>query len=460
MPTTPDLRDIYRLAEQLEKDRELSMDALRSRDHQLAANCPNDDDAAQLLCWLNGVAAPRDSAPRTGALLPLSGLTAGLLGFMAMAGFLLSSGRGLVNVLVLLSVFVLLQCAMSALSAFVLLRMARGSVAPVLPSSPARWLALRSLPDARDLREVSSAVRLLALRYGQAWGLLFTLGALLAFVIVPALADFSFVWGSTFPVSTGLMQSATAGLAAPWSTLAPWATVTPDVIASSRFHPAIYSIDQAGIERMRGWWGFLFLSLTVYALLPRLLLWIGATLYYPRLVRRSFLAYPGARLVLQRMRRPLVSTQAAHGSTQAQAAGDTAPTAASVPLDGHLLLLDWSAALGDESPANFEELLAVDPRNLLRVGGGSFRAEREKLEQQATTGFDHLLVVVKSWEPPMAELADLLAVLANIEHCSIYLLPLAGKAVPHRKVEDWRSFARPLPFRRVDVGLLNRVVTP
>mgnify|MGYP003630109145 CR=1 FL=1 len=459
MPSRPELQDFARLAEQLEKDRELSMDALKARDHLLAANCSGRDDARLLLCWLDAIAPAQREAHPGAALIPVSYLLATLLGFFAMAGFLLGSSRGLVNVLVLLGVFVLLQCLMSVFSAIMLASTARGNAAAPLAASPARWLALRSLPDGRSLREASGVLRLLGLRFGQAWGMLFTLGALAAFVLVPALSDFSFVWGSTFSVSPGLMQGITDTLAVPWSALAPWATVAPEVIDSSRFHPALYNIDRAGIESMRGWWSFLFMCLVVYALLPRLLLWIGARIYYPRLLQRCFVGYPGARLVLQRMRQPLIRTQATAGDSVRQQDHPREPATHSVPVDGRLLLLDWSNALAGESTHDFEELLAVDPNNVITAGLGPLREDLENLQQHRQAGFDQLLVVVKSWEPPMAELADLLGELAQIGHCTLYLLPLAGKSVPHRKVDDWRSFARELPFTGIHVSLLNRVTT-
>ena len=457
MPSRPELTDIYRLADQLERDRDMSMDALRARDHLLAANRSSDDDAALLLYWLDEAAPGQYAAHPASALRRISFLIAALLGFVAMAGFLLGSSRGLVNVLVLLGVFVLLQCVMSVFSAYLLGSVARGNVAATLPASPSRWLALRSLPDGRYLREASGALRLLGLRFGQAWGVLFTGGALAAFVLVPALSEFSFVWGSTFPVSAELMRGVTDTLAAPWAALAPWATVAPDVIDSSRWHPALYNIDRADIESMRGWWAFLCMCLVVYALLPRMLLWLAARLYYPRLLKRCFVGYPGARLVLQRMRQPLIRTQAPDDDAAQQPATREAPELRSVAADGRLLLLDWSNALAGASTHDFEELLAVDPNNRIAVGDGPLREDRESLRELRQADFDQLLVVVKSWEPPMAELADLLSELVDIGHCTIYLLPLAGRSVPHRKVDDWRSFARELPFTGVDVSLLNRV---
>lgn len=454
----PGLTDLYRLAGQLELDRDLSLAELKRRDHEIAADSPASGDLSRLLHWLDRV-APEPAASGGGvAALYLSRLLAGLLGFATMAGFLLGSSRALVNVLILLSVFVLLQLAMSLLSAVTLLRTVSGRAPSALPASPLGWVARRSLPDGRYLREAGAVLKLLFLRHGQTLGALFTLGALVAFVAVPAVTEFSFVWGSTFGLGTDTMQTVIRALASPWAALAPWATVPADVVASSRYHPALVNLDRAGIDSMRGWWGFLFLCLLVYALLPRLLLWLAARLAYPGLMRRSFLGFPGADLVLQRMSQPLVTTQSGKGEVAEEAAGvGGPPEAAPVPADGRLLLLDWQGALGAESPAGFEELIAVARDNVLPLGEGALDSDRRLLAERAGGGFDHLLVVVKSWEPPVAELADLLMELESIPRCTLYLLPLPGKAVPHRKVEDWRAFARRLPFAGVDVRLLNRV---
>ncbi|MBN7798074.1 DUF2868 domain-containing protein [Parahaliea mediterranea] len=459
MKARPDLRDIYRLADQLERDRERPLDELKQRDHAIAADCRHGADPELLLHWLDRLAPRGDRDSREGSVaLYLSRLLCPLLGFGAMAGFLLGSARGLVNVLILLGVFVVLQVLASLGAAVGLLRTASGHVPAALPASPARWVAGRSLPDDRYLREAGGVLRLLFLRFGQEWGALFTLGALLAFVLVPALSDFSFVWGSTFPLGEGVMQGLVDTLAAPWSTLLPGATVPPEVVANSRYHPALVDLDRVGIESMRGWWGFLFMCLLGYALLPRILLWLVARWIAPRLLRRTFLGYPGAELVLSRMRQPLVRTQAraGEGADDKGGAAATAP-AHDVTLDGKLLLLDWGDALAGEPPSGFEELLAVGAGNSVVIGRGTLEEDRRRLHDRSGAGFDHLLVVVKSWEPPMAELADLLETLRGIPRCTLYLLPLPGKAVPHRKVEDWRAFTRGLPFAAVDVRLLNRV---
>ncbi|MBA6412455.1 DUF2868 domain-containing protein [Parahaliea sp. F7430] len=458
----PNLQDLYHLAEQVEQDRERAISELRQRDHAIARSCQQQSDEARLLYWLDSV-VPADQGKGWQAESSWVYIARGLallLGFSAMAGFLLSSSRGLVNAFVLLALFVGLQLLMSLFASFFFVRTVSGRAPATLPASPMRLLVLRSLPDRRYLREAASVLRLLLMRYCQEFAVLFTAAALAAFIAVPAITDFAFVWGSTFSLSDHFVLSFTDAMAGPWSSVWPEATLSSDIIAGSRYHPALTNLDREGIDSMRGWWGFLFMSITVYALLPRLLLWAASRLATRHMMRRAFVQFPGADMVLNRMRAPLVTTQSSEHSdeavseAQARAAVSSGPSATA-----RVLLLDWSGALGAESVDQFEELLSLGlaQDNILSLGFNQLQRERELLQEKNKAAFDQLAVVVKSWEPPMAELADILAELDDIPRCTLYLVPLPGKSVPHRKVEDWRRFVREQAFASVDVQLLNRV---
>ncbi len=461
----PDLADLYRLATRLQQDREQPVSVLRERDRAVASGLAATAPLPRLLYWLDTVSASADAPATDTVEHPLSAASLALLvrllallaGFVTMAGFLFGSDRALVNVFLFLALFVLLQSALSLLAGAMMWRTVRGHVPMALPLHPARWIVQRSLPDRRTLREAQPVLRMLFLRYGQELGALFSVGAALAFLLVPALGEFSFVWGSTFNPGTGLVQRLTEILALPWSGWLPLATVPPEVVASSRFHPATATIDRSAIESMRGWWAFLWGCLLVYALLPRLLLWVLSRLFYRRLLLRSFLHYPGAEQVLARMQAPLVSTRATpEASAAAVARADPAPLGIAVT-DDKLLLVDYGGALGPGGPADFEELHALAPAQVLVVGTAGLPADLARLQALPAASSERLLLVVKAWEPPLAELRDLLEPLAGVPRCTVLLAPLPGKAIPHRKVEDWRSFVRSLPFASVDVQLLNRV---
>lgn len=457
--TRPDIQDLYRLAGQLERDQGVAVAELRARDRAIALDCANDAELPRLLCWLDAVApAAAPSKPLSEASVALlARLLAVLAGFAAMAGFLLGSDRALVNVFLFLVLFVLSQGLLCLLAAVLMWRSVRGHVPMALPFNPARWILRRSLPDSRYLRELQPLLRLLLLRYSQELGALFTLAAALAFLLVPALGEFSFVWGSTFQPGAELVQGLMDALAWPWATWLPAATVAPEVVASSRFHPALVNLDQAGIASMRGWWLFLFLCLLCYALLPRLLLWGVSKLLARRLLVRSFVHYPGSELVLARMGAPLLRTQAATPATGQPRPESAPPPESPPPRDERLLLVDYGAALGHDGPLHYEQLLPVPPERRLTIGVGTLAEDLAQLQALDLAGCSRLLLVVRAWEPPMAELLDALTPLAELPGCTVLLLPLADRPTPARKVDDWRAFARQLPFASVDVQLLNRV---
>jgi hypothetical protein len=329
-----------------------------------------------------------------------------------------------------------------------MLRTVGGGAPVMLPVNPARWLVARTIPDARYLREAQSVLRLLLLRYGQELGALFTLGAIAGFFVVLFLSPFTFVWGSTYRLSDGFVQTLTALLAAPWATWLPQATVDAQVIAATRFHPAVTGLSPSDLAAMGGWWPFLIMCMLCYALLPRLLLWFCSRYFYRRQIRAAFTGMPGSELVLARMQTPLVSTQGASGPGRREG-GD-------MPADRGLLLLNWAGALGPGDRAHFPEFAAVPQDREVSAGLGSQAEEHAQLQKLLKHSIEGIYVAVKSWEPPMEDLADFLAGLGDLPRCTLFLVPLGDKPVSAGKLEDWQGFARGLPFAAVAVHPLGR----
>ena len=443
--TAPELLDIYLLEQQLQADRSSSLEQLRERDHSIGLECPGQKDTQSLLHWLARVSRSRSDADdpwlnERHAALVLR-LVAAATGLMAMAGLLLASDRALVNVLLLLAFFVLVPLALTLVSAWALCLSVRGAPPAVSPLNPARFVARWALPDRNYLAGTGSLLRLLVLKYAQEAALLFALGAIVAFLVLLAFKDFSFVWGSTFGFSDHLVGQVVGVLASPWAALFADATVTPQIIADTRYHGAQSGLGDVSAHSRRGWWPFLLLCLVCYALLPRLLLWLLSRRAYRRELDRAFLAVPGAGSVLARMRTPVVTTRARdeiHEDRDGPA----------VIREQGAVLLEWAGALA-QSAVRWE----VDAH--LQAGLGSPGEDLDCIEAINRMSPRHLLLAVKGWEPPMADLADVLAELVEIPRCSLQLVSLPGRELGESSFRDWQAFADGLPFASTELGALE-----
>ena len=448
MPTRggmPTLGDLYRLDEQLQSDRTRKLDDLRERDHAIGKACMPGDDTHCLLHWLDEVNAPdKETATvwlnESHAALIMR-LVAFLVGLVAMSGFLLASDRALVNVFLLLLLFVFLPLLTALIAAWAMFRSLRGSPAPVFALNPARFVARYALPDWRHLKQNSAVVRLLLFKYSQEFGALFAVGVLISFVGLLAFNDFSFVWGSTFAFSDALVTRFSSMLALPWSGLLSSATVSPDIIADTRYHATQLDLGQMSADSRRAWWPFLFMCLAVYSLLPRSLLWLVSRRAYRREIGRAFLSSPGASSVLARMRTPVVSTQADdedHVDAQVQA----------VVCDAGAVLLEWAGAM---SLAD----VVIEVEHRLQAGLGSPADDLDAIETINRLQPTHLMVAVKAWEPPMADLADVLAEIHGVSRCSLQLVSLRGRELGESSLRDWQAFARALPIPNTELVSLG-----
>jgi hypothetical protein len=365
-------------------------------------------------------------------------------GAFAMVGFLFGDDK--VQVFILFFLFVVLQLVISTISAWVMLCTLRNSPPVILPLNPMRFVIGRMMPDKRFYRECYSVLRLLALRYGQAAGTFFTLGALLGLSVTFVGVGFTWVWGTEYAFIKDHMQQVTNAIAAPWSAWLPSAVMTNDNLQLSYFVRGTTVVT----EKAQGWNEFLVMSIVVYALVPRLILFVASKHFYSSQLMRSFIRYPGAERVLARMATPVVQTQGEHQSAQIlhEPFGGT--------VDPQLVLLDWGGALGYPDKEQIPALGIVPAGQTLIAGTGSLQADKKCARQIDEGKYPRLKVVVKAWEPPLGELRDFLGSLHFVKHCTLCLLPLKNTPVKTQSIEDWHAFSRNLNIDVVDVTVLER----
>ncbi|MBU4527003.1 MAG: DUF2868 domain-containing protein [Desulfomicrobium sp.] len=311
----------------LEKDRVLEAEAILDRDRGigLAAQALSVPAERQASFWLERRREAEEGGVPSSSLrsiLIILRLVLGLGGFLAgvslVRALLLYSGVEPVNVSVFLLLAVLPQAGLCFLGAGLLvlrgLRRKEFGI-PLRPLFDLFWRRPGGLsPQAGFVRALflrrGRPVRMLgweSLRLAHLGGLCLALGSLAGMTVSVAVTDLAFGWQSTLQVGAQGMHSLVSALAAPWSWLpAQWGmTPTLTQIEGSRIilkdgMQALASADLAA------WWPFLCMCLLVYALLPRLVLLLGAHWMLRRV--EGELAHPDLGRIVDRMRSPLLGS--------------------------------------------------------------------------------------------------------------------------------------------------------
>lgn len=371
----------------------------------------------------------RSTRVLTGWVLGLAGLLAGTSLARALLAY---SGQDPINVFLFLLAVVAPQTLLCLVSCvFLLLR--RPLPLPVLSVLALAWRAItRRVGRARHLMSMPVMFprhgrhgRLLfweAVRLSHLAGSAFAAGALASLLVGVAATDLAFGWQSTLRAGADGVHRVVSILSWPWS-LAPasWnMTPTLDQIEGSRIILKDGAAALANAD-LAAWWPFLAMCLLVYALLPRLGLWLVARLGLARL-ERSF-AHPDQGRIEDRMRAPLF------GARETLAEGPSAP----LPLEAKDRIdRPMQSALKGEVGCVVlvpEELAGRIPHaDLDRLASGicGYPAGRVvSLELDAdgartvaevcaglvwTGGFERFVLVVEAWQPPIRE--ALLAVAA------------------------------------------------
>lgn len=231
---------------------------------------------------------------------------------------------------------------------------------------------LEALTQARATRRVLATTLAGVLQRG---AIGFNLGLILAFVGCLLLFDVRFYWEAT----PGLgMQSVVAFvtrvIAAPWAWFWPQALPSMADIAASRALPGAMSAAGDG-----SWWRFLLLTLVVWGLLPRLLLWAVCRLQLRRALAQLTFQAPRHRALWRRL------NTIERGEVTAG------------PTDGVLVLdVGGHGVTGDAMRGFLLRRLRVNPLVTLPVA--ILDAEREaQAEQALAAGPAGVVLLVEGW---------------------------------------------------------------
>ena len=307
-------------------------------------------------------------------------------GLVVTFAFLSGDAQGRVNLLYLLLLFVFLPVTGFLLSMLALVLRSGNGLAQLLlelPIWPQSWLC-------QVLLIRNSSVKSAWFFYlSQLLVLCLGVGCVLAFFFVLLLNDLSFVWRSTVLEAADLLPLLNL-LAIPWSF---WPEAQPSLVLLQLSQDFRLASENDNAQFLGQWWKYALAAQLTYNILPRTMMLTISRLVYN--ARRS------ANLVDKVQQRNPRSAQ-----NRLPEEGALAPIIHK--LTGPYVLINWTSAPTvplDYLTENFGA--PVHMEHMSPEAGASISAALLSTYPKAT-----LVVLVKSWEPPMGELRDYLESIA------------------------------------------------
>jgi hypothetical protein len=454
MKTTWDIGDSIDLEYFVALDRDIPYQTLRERDRRIAEEMPGIGKEQALFVWLK--ARRRETEGRPPGETFVSVLAAvrfflilfGLVfGFTAGWGFLSYLGRTPINSLYFFVAFLLPQWLFLFLTIAALLPGHGLGLYPPLRLVGALLqrcyaVASRKLMNRLDgekrlrLQALAGQGRLFAGRLGkvflwlaaaltQSFACAANIGLLTGALLKITVTDLAFGWQSTLTVSAAKIFAAVRFLSWPWAWLWPEGLGYPSLaqIEGSRI------LLKEGIARLQtenlvSWWPFLLLCLLVYALLPRLFLWIFCHWRGRRALAQSLAQMPEGEELWQRLRGPVVTTSGLpdpDGEVTAKISPvsdngqeNTAPVDPALPeIPAILIMLEELQsdlppdALTKELARHGLQLAAIRPLPAEYGARLAFPAAIAE-EMQTLAPMAALCILSESWLPPIFSFLELL----------------------------------------------------
>lgn len=340
----------------------------------------------------------------------------GLIGLVLSYGVLSGDAQGQVNLLFLLLLFVVLPMLALLLSLFLVIRPGGRGLVGWLLEMPFWSTQLRRQYLQRDLLGDRKAWLVYQTQF---FSLGFSLGSLLVYLLLLLATDISFIWRSTLLEAEQLLPALNL-IAMPWSF---WSEAQPSLslLEQTRDFRLLAGDQSANVVGL--WWRYVLAAQVCYSLLPRTLL----------LALARYSLHRSARLDTQ-------SEPVNENSRKTRPTAELAELVTEIPDQAQVL--DWAGMPGfvrDWLVATIQTVAGAQ-----RVTPDSIYSELDAAEPKAV-----IIVVVKAWEPPLAELADFLRTVPAKSGATRLLLPLDWneqdlQPLTESHLNEWRRFAATL----------------
>lgn len=260
----------------------------------------------------------------------------------------------------------------------------------------------------------------LMLTVSQSFTIGYFLGALTALFALVSFTDLAFGWSTTLELSPQSVVRSVQASAAPWASVLPQAAPSSELILQSQYFRAAGAPSNA--QQLGAWWPYLVMCLLVYGLLPRLVLLLLSRWRLRSATQQLLLDDPQVTALLDRLQTPWVERSISAPETDIGVGIEQPPARVALP-HGEYGLVVWNQVAAATQVQDW--LLSIQvtlSSGFVELSGHKAATEGLAAVTANLAQVENLVVVTKSWEPPLLELHDLLAALAD-------LVPPAGRVM-------------------------------
>jgi len=347
-------------------------------------------------------------------VLVIVGFVVGLFSGIALLHY---NGHAPVNVIYFMAMVIALPLFTMTLTLISMLK-AYHTRAVLIHLSPSYWMEkIVSLLPSKVQKDVENVhinpllANWIVIKRSQLIALFFSLGLLVALLLVVATKDIAFAWSTTLHVDAESFHRFLNTLALPWRSWFPSAVPSLELIEQSQYFRLGDKLSEEMISnasKLGEWWKFLAFATLFYAIILRFFMYLLSVLGLGMAVKKSFLSLKGVDILLRDMNEPIITTNAQESVKENETTlQGTLQTVQKLDAS-YDMVQGW--AMSKEQLHVLNDSMHVITPLVYDVGGTNTLEEDAEIIHKS---HGEVLLYVKAWEPPTMDFMDYLEALVK-----------------------------------------------
>jgi hypothetical protein len=386
------------------------------------------------------------------------GLFSLILGFIAGLGLLSYSGHAPVNIIYYLLFSMLIPLLSMVISLISLL--SSGTIFNALSLFfPLHWVetifnffSFRDKVDIINNLFSNELKKWMFMSRLQLFSLLFSLGLLVALLVMVVSKDIAFSWSTTLNVTDMDFFKLLASIGFPWGHFLPSAIPSVELIEMSHYYRLGENLNTQMIQnadKLGAWWKYLAMVTLFYAIFLRFLFWLATRYGYQKQLKKDFLELEGVERLLREFNTPFISTESPKEEKHLEIVKESDEQVAHDVSKVYESIIGWNFSKDEILLVN--DTQGISSSNIDTVGGKNSFSEDQKVAKEAS---GEVILYVKSWEPPTMDFVDFLEELISnnsVQEIQIYPLGTIGRNYEsdEREISIWKRKIQGLKSKKV-----------